>query len=251
MGAHITRPHERLLRKHSKKAMYLPKAKGGNGLPYADDTHFYKMRYFDSEKSARRAARHAMRTKDLIPGYLACHAILAEQSGKTVLIKYPRHERDMIHVLENSNAHELDQKMVQVLTVVHEMHKLGVVHGDLKPANVLVTKRSVLLADLDTLCKPRGKRKSFTHSYSPSSAIVRSLERNKNYTWFEKMRALDLYAVGRMCSDCARCFDSPTRWGRIASLLTNQNILNFFDTSVPLVTMTDALIIIAQTDIVV
>lgn len=250
MGGRITRPHETLIRRHSTCAQYIPELRGGNGIPYADRTHFYKIRYFKTTRAARRAQRHAYRTKYLVPGTLACHAILVERQDRMLLLKYPRYKQDLTDVLRTSSLKELDEKMVKLFECVAEVHRRGVVHGDLKPSNVLVDDNRVVLADLDTMCRPTGKRTTFTRSYSPPTVLVRAIENNDNYTWFEKMRLLDIYAMGKISSACDMCFPYDTRWRNIADLLTNTNILRFFNAQ-KLVTMPDANHVIFNTNVII
>ncbi|WP_210578232.1 serine/threonine-protein kinase [Streptomyces sp. GESEQ-4] len=89
-----------------------------------------------------------------------------ELDGATVLV-LERAERSLDAVLEQAPKPEAGPALLaQICEGLHQLHHAGWVHGDLKPANVLLMKDgSVRLADFNTAAEMEG-----THAYAPAFA---------------------------------------------------------------------------------
>ncbi|MGW4019849.1 protein kinase domain-containing protein [Streptomyces sp. NPDC005009] len=89
-----------------------------------------------------------------------------ELDGATVLV-LERAEESLDAVLERSPVPEAGAALLaQICGGLHQLHHAGWVHGDLKPANVLLmADGSVRLADFNTAAELEG-----THAYAPAFA---------------------------------------------------------------------------------
>ncbi|MEU0303310.1 protein kinase [Streptomyces sp. NPDC006175] len=89
-----------------------------------------------------------------------------ELDGATVLV-LERAEADLNQLLERTPVPEAGPSLLaQICEGLHQLHHAGWVHGDLKPANVLLLKDgSVRLADFNMAAELEG-----THAYAPAFA---------------------------------------------------------------------------------
>jgi serine/threonine protein kinase len=104
------------------------------------------------------------------------------------------------HLVANSDRHKLIYYLVsQILSALVAMHEVGIVHADLKPANILVTRRcAVKIADFGNAFVDRPENHPQGYSGTPGYSAPEILAPNPAYS-----PAVDMWALGCLIFELA------------------------------------------------
>ena len=214
---------------------------GTFGYAFVGETKFYKINQCKTQQQAEIFCKHVMDTRAILPNEDCCHALSSKVIGDCVLSSFPRYDADLHSMSYKCDFDSLHRTLLHLLESLCYMHACGVVHGDIKPENILVSAygRPPVFGDLDNLRHPTTDLRSIgTEKYAPRSlGLVReaiSMIRTKEATPFEVYAFLDLYAFGKTVQTVldrqihVKNLHIQRFWLRIIELYTGCSLRHFF-----------------------
>ena len=226
------------MKQHTNEKIRVASIRGNFAYTFYSVKHFYKLNETKDKEEAERLYKLLSTTRERIPSRYMCHSIDTKLiNGQCVISKYVIQKGDLYELRKTFSFLKLSTILVQLISAIMELHSFGVVHGDIKPENILISQQDrVLLCDLDHACRPTSLRTINTEFYSPPVGLVREavhMQKTNTVSYFELYSMVDLYALGQTIHMLSQFFD-PTNihttsfWKSVVDLFVCTNIRCFF-----------------------
>jgi len=177
-----------------------PRGGSGGGMIFHDHTHSFILKKIQGEEAFRRERRNAERWQEIRGNHTFLPAVLGIFPSVQAIFYQNHFERGRIVDPERDRDH----LKTHVLHNLHMLHKAGIVHGDVKPTNLLLSEDGLSLQwiDLGSLRfrdslttyddDLSGKSKAFLPPSLLQDSLILSLPHT---TTFHDLCHLDLYAA--------------------------------------------------------
>lgn len=236
---HKSPKHIRHIVKHHIEEKVKPHiVKGSFAFPFVGKNYFYKVNLMKNKGCAIDLLEHINMLKNEYRTRYLCHAVECKLvEDKYLVTKFTLHKGDLFEMKNKLNFAELTKILLDLVSAVSFLHMHGLVHGDIKPENILVSENNfAILCDIDNVGKPTDVRRIGTEFYAPPVGLMRegvNMAMTGRVTWFELYAMVDLYAVGSTVLTAlhkkkTRNIHVQRFFDALANMYTKDNITYFF-----------------------
>lgn len=228
-----------IMKKHVHEKTKVSVVRGNFAWPFVSAKFFYKINEFKHEEDAKAFHGHLASTRKKFPTEHVCHALECTLvDNHYVLSKYHRHMGDLFELRNKLTFEQLSRVLLSLVSGLIEVHSMGVVHGDVKPENILVTHNyKAILCDLDNMEKPTQVKSIGTEYYSPPVGLFReglAMAKSGEVTYYELYAMVDMFGVAATIQ--ALLLNRKTRnvhrkvfWERVVQMMMETNLKYFFN----------------------